>query len=360
MSDTKTTQKMKTIYRPIFLCLALLAVSACFEDYEERYLFTDNRVEFQDAVINSNAPGKSFPILPPLANDVGSVQYRINMTGEQQDVARQVDFRVVPEETTAQEGKDYALPEGKSITIPANSSFGYLTLEVLPGGSGSPTVVFELLETGDIGVLDRYHRIGVRIAYPKLSPDPAEVVTINDIQHFTNLTFGANSNQNVGNFIDALSGDAYITAGADNNNALIDFIVLRSGAGTEQNVLTPSNSAVTAWGSTSHIPDQWTVRNDGELVRIADPTEAELLAYQNASSKAELLALYDALVLDIEDRPGYSSHQGPGTRIRSMATGDLMLFRSVDRDVIAIMQIKEVVNGSTGHIQGEMKSGGEG
>src|SRR5690606_35082179 len=302
MSDTKKTQKMKNIYRPILLCLALLGVSACFEDYEERYLFTDNRVEFQDAVINSNAPGKTFPILSPLANDVGTVRYRINMTGEQVDVARNVEFRVVPEETTALEGKDYALPQGESVSIPAGSSFGYLEMEVLSEGSGSPTVVFELLETGDIGVLDRYHRIGIRIAYPKLSPDPAQVETINDIQHFTNITFGSNSNQNVGNFIDALTGDAYIAAGADNNNAQIDFIVLRSAAGTEQNVLTPNNSAVTAWGATSHIPEEWTVRNDGALVRIADPTQAELEAYGNASSKAELLALYDALVLDIGDR----------------------------------------------------------
>src|SRR5690606_4086973 len=120
------------IFRSILPCLALLMFSACFEDYEERYQFTDNRVEFQDAVINANSPGKTFPILAPLANDVGTVQYRINMTGEQQDVARTVDFRVVPEETTAVEGKDYALPDGESIAIPANSSFGYLALEVLP------------------------------------------------------------------------------------------------------------------------------------------------------------------------------------------------------------------------------------
>src|SRR5690606_6829367 len=273
MSDTKKKQKMKNIYRPILLCLALLGVSACFEDYEERYLFTDNRVEFQDAVINSNAPGKTFPILSPLANDVGTVRYRINMTGEQVDVARNVEFRVVPEETTALEGKDYALPQGVSVSIPAGSSFGYLEVEVLPGGSGSPTVVFELLETGDIGVLDRYHRIGIRIAYPKLSPDPDEVLTINDIQHFTNITFGANSNQNVGNFIDALTGDAYITSGADANSEHIDFIVLRSGAGTEQNILVPSSGSVTAWGTSSHIPDVWPVRNAGALVRIANPTE---------------------------------------------------------------------------------------
>lgn len=351
---------MKSIYRTLLFCLVVTVFSGCFDDYEERYLFTDNRVEFDAAVTTPNASGKTFPILDPLTIDSGTVSFRINMTGEQGDVDRKVDFRVVPEESSALEGKDYNLPNGSSITIPANSSFGYLELEVLPVGSGSPIVVFELLETGDISVMDRYHRIGVQILFPKTSPNPEEVETINDLRHFHNVTFGSNTNRNIGNYIDARTGDAYITSGADDNTELIDFIVLRSGAGTEQNILVPSSSAVTAWGSSSHIPDQWPVRNEGTLARIATPTLAELDAYDAASTKAELLTLYNDLVDDIADRPGYSTYHGPGTRIREVAAGDLLLFYSTDRDVIAIIKVEEVVNGSDGHIQGQMKSGGEG
>src|SRR5690554_6209961 len=184
---------MKKLLYTTFL-LSIFTLTGCFKDYEKRYLFTDNRVEFDDAVVNPNGSGVTFPWLTPLANDVGIVRYRVNMTGEQKNVDQTVNFRVVPERTTAREGIDFRFPNGTSVVIPANSSFGWVEVEVLPDGAGSPRLVLELLPTGDIGVLDRYHQIGQQILFPYNAPDRVE--EINDIRYFADITFGANSNPN--------------------------------------------------------------------------------------------------------------------------------------------------------------------
>ncbi|RAV29645.1 DUF4843 domain-containing protein [Sinomicrobium soli] len=351
---------MKKLSIILLYCLCITTFSGCFKDYEERYLFTENRVEFEDAVVNDNSSGKTFPILGPVASGEGTVRYRVNMTGEQADVDRTVNFRIVVEETTAREGIDYRLPQERVITIPANDSFGWLELEILPDGGGNPVVVFELVETGDIGVMDRYHQIGVRISFPFTAPDPGEVEELDGIRYFKNITFGANSNQNVGYYIDLETGNAYTASGADDNQEKIDFIVLRSGAGSGINLLTPSSGSVTAWGSSSRIPEEWDVRNNGSIARIQNATGSEQDLFDQATSRAELWALYDELLLGITDRVGYSgTNHGPASRVREVSAGDLLLYRlqEAHRNVFAIVKVEEVVDASTGHIRGEMKSG---
>lgn len=346
----------KLLYMPFVLFTLTLA--GCFKDYEERYLFSDNRVEFDDAVINPNGSGVTFPWLTPLPNDVGTVRYRVNMTGEQKNVDRTVNFRLVPERTTAREGIDFRLPHGTSFTIPANSSFGWVEIEVLPDGSGSPRIVLELLPTGDIGVMDRYHQIGQQILFPSSPPETVE--EINDIRYFPNIIFGANSNQSVGNYIDLHTGYAYIASGADANQANIDIIILRSGTGTEQNILTPSSSSVTAWSTSSRIASTWDVRNGGELMLLPNASSVELDLFENAQTKADLEAAYQYYFDNLQDRPNYHSYHGPNTRIRQVESASIVAFRSSSRDVIAIMRVDESVPGAAGHLKGDLKSGGEG
>lgn len=349
----------KFIYIPFLFIIALF--SSCFKDYEERYLFVDNRVEFDAAVIHPNASGRTYPLLTPVEFDAGIVRYRVNLTGEQPASDLTLQFRVVPEESTAREEIDYRLPKGNSFVIPANSSFGWVEIEVLPGGTGSPRLVLELIPTDAIKVMDRYHTIGQQILFPSTPPNPDDTHEINDIRYFTNITFGSSANPAVGNFIDLQSGYAYIWNGATANQPLIDFIILRSGAGTEQNILAPSSGSVTAWGTTSQIPNEWDVRNDGQLMRLPNPSSQELELFEQAQSRADLEAAYDYYLATLADRPNYSStNDGPSTRIRAVGTGDLIAFRSASRDVIAIMKVEESLPGTTGHLRGDLKSGGNG
>lgn len=348
----------KLLYISLLFSVCLL--SSCFEEYEERYLLTENRIEFDDAVVNANASGKDYPLVDALSSTAGIVKYRVNMTGEQKDYDRTVNFQVVTDETTAREGVDYKFPSGTSFVIPAGSSFGYVEVEILPDGGGSPRLVIELLSTEDIKAMVRYDRIGIPILYPFVAPNPDNIEELNDIRIFNNITFGSSGNTSVGNYIDLHTGYAYIPSGADDNQEKIDMIILRSGAGTEQNILTPSSGSVTAWGNSSRIPDLWTVRNTGTLMLLHDPSSIELDMYETAQTKAELDAAFDYFEENIEDRPNYSTYNGPSTRIREVTTGDLLVFRSDDRDVVAIMKIEESVPGSTGLIRGQLKSGGEG
>lgn len=361
--------KNKSIYI-IFLILFIGAsLSSCFKDYEERYLFTDNRVEFQDAVINSSPLN-----LESHAYDVGRVRYRVNMTGTQRTTDMLLPFRLIPEKTTARRGVDYELPNGEYYTIAANSSFGWVELDILTSGSGKPKIELELLADTEksIKVMDRdYHKIGFQILYPSTPPNPEDVHELNDIFILDNITFGSNSNSQYGNYIDALSGYSYITDGANLAQDKIDFIILRSGAGTEQNILLPSTSAgnLRAWASSKHIVDgdeakgwdPWTVRNAGIIMRLQDPSSAELEIYEQATTKAELETAFAYYENNIVNRPAYNStNHGPSTRIRQVSSGDILAFKSSSRDIVFLMKVEEVINGTTGHIKGQVKTAGEG
>ncbi|SFB83200.1 protein of unknown function [Parapedobacter composti] len=343
------------------IAIAVFSLTSCFKDYEERYLFTENRIEFHDAVINSNASGRNYPLLPGVSHEAGVIEFRVNMTGLQKDYDRTINFRVVPEESTAREGVDYRLPTNGTFVIPANSSFGWVQVEILTTGSGSPRLVLELLTTDDVRAMDGYHRIGFQILYPSTPPNPDEVEVINDMTFFKNLTFGAQSNPSVGNYIDMHTGYAYIVSGADANPEKIDFIVLRSSAGTEHNILTPSSGSVTAWGGSSHIPEQWNVRNGGTLMRLPNPSNEELALFEEAESKADLIVAYEQILANIQSRPGYNStNDGPSTRIRAVGVGDILLFRSNDRDVVSMIKVEEMVPGTAGYLKVQAKKGGEG
>lgn len=360
--------KKNILIYTVILSISVL-FNSCFKDYEERYLFTDNRVELQDAVINSSPLS-----LSPHDYDAGVVRYRVNMTGEQRSEDLKLPFRIVPEKTTAREDVDYRLPNGEFYTIPAHSSFGWVEIEILEDGSGKPKIEIELLpdEGQSVKVMDRnYHKIGFQILYPSTPPNPDDIEHLNDIRIYHNLTLGANSNATYGNFVDTESGYVYIPDGANNVQEKIDLIVLRSGAGTEQNILLPgtTNGNLNAWGSTKYIVggddakgwEPWTIRNTGQIMRLPDPSSAELELFEEAETEADLLAAYQDYLDNIVNRPNYNAtNHGPGTRIRQVSEGDIIAFKSSDRDVVMLMLVEEVIDGTTGHIKGKMKSGGQG
>src|SRR5690606_2478320 len=153
---------------------------------------------------------------------------------------------------------------------------------------------------------------------------------------------------------------AYTASGAAKYQENIDFIMMRSEAGTQFNIIPPSSSSVTAWGSSKPVAD-WDVRNAGQLMRLPNPSSVEMDLFENAQSKADLDAAYDYYLANIADRPDYSlTNDGPSTRLRLVDTGCLVAFRSTDRDVIALIYIEESDVRSAGYLKGRMKSAGEG
>lgn len=349
-----TNMKRLMIYT---ICTLTILLSGCFKDYEERYLFDENRLEFEDAVINGNASGKTFPILGPVPAEQGKATFRVNMTGEQSNRDRVLSFRIVPEETTAVDGRDFTLPHGNEFVIPANSSFGFIEVDLLPDGSGSPTLVLELLPQEDMKVLDRYHKIGLRFVYQFTKPDPDKLQQINDILLYNDFLIGAHANQNIGNFLDLNTLDVYVRAGAEANTEYIHF-GLMNGASTGLNLLTPNSTGWSAWSGWGDIPNTWDPANSGELMKIVNPDQSELDLFDDATSVADLLTAYQYFAATITTRPGYNAtNDGPSTRIRHIAPEEMVVYYSAEQQLVALLRVKSTVPANTGEMVVDIKTG---
>ena len=156
---------MKKILNISLILTIVITLSSCFK--ENKQLFDSMvLVEFQDAIVNSNALGKTFPILA--STNVAQVKVlRINLVGAQRDKDEVIKFSIDPTESTAIAGTNYDLGGATSITIPAKSSFGELKVNILkaPAQAGKTvTVVFALEGNGtDINPNTNYKKVGYRI-----------------------------------------------------------------------------------------------------------------------------------------------------------------------------------------------------
>jgi len=112
---------MKRIINISLLLLVMTSLFSCFD--ENKPLFDKvTLVEFQDAIVNSPALGKTFPLLAS-TNAVQTKTLRINLVGAQRETESVIKFSVDPTETTAIAGTHYDLAGATTITIPAKSSF---------------------------------------------------------------------------------------------------------------------------------------------------------------------------------------------------------------------------------------------
>lgn len=340
------------------LCLtAAWLASGCFKDYEQRYIFSLTQVEFDDATKNANASGKDFPMLTPLTKNSGLQQYQVNLIGPPADTPTVIHFMLMPDVTTAVLGQDFDLPQGDTLIIPAKSSFGFLKVQVLPSGGGNPTVGLKLLGNPDIKGAERYSRIGFQIMFPVTLPAPNTIQQINDITYYKDITLGSYSNQNVGGAFDVITAGAYSISSAADATGEIDMILLRSSS-SEMNLLTPANSGLTGWGSTKHIPAEWPNRNNGTLIRLPNPSEYEQALFEHAMSTNDIIDAFDEMNVEVRNRPGYNAtNDGPSSRVRTIGIGDIILFKSTHRNVIAIMKVIDLVPGAAGSIQIQMKAG---
>ncbi|WP_161554473.1 DUF4843 domain-containing protein [Sinomicrobium soli] len=177
-------QTIKRIGTMIAMMLTLSILSSCFKDYTDDFLFTEAMIEFDTATWESNAPDKTYPILGAYEKGSGEHTFQVNLIGKQLDADQTLQYRVVPEETTAVEGMHYALPDNGSFVFEANNSTARLGIDILdfPAGSGVVTVVLELVGNDQVKVSENYKRLGISISltgppsdgyplYEQLGPD---------------------------------------------------------------------------------------------------------------------------------------------------------------------------------------------
>jgi hypothetical protein len=150
---------MKKLFSLFTLALVLVFSSCIEQNYP---VWEDHVVEFQDAVVRTPLAGQVYPRIT-VANTVGTVNLQVNLVGPHRPSDEIITYSVVAEGTTAAAGKDYAMPG--TLTIPAGSSFGTLTLNVVSTGKigGSVDLLLQLEGNDEIGTSANYNKVQIRI-----------------------------------------------------------------------------------------------------------------------------------------------------------------------------------------------------
>lgn len=136
-------------------------------------------------------------------------------------------------------------------------------------------------------------------------------------------------------------------ASADANQGHIDLLNLWSGSGFV-NFMAPISGSVTGWGSSTRIVD-WTQRNDGTFILQSAPTAEELATFEGLVNRDLLVQAYETAESTVASRPDYvEANNGPSIRIRHLAEGDLVYFKSntPGRNLYAAIQVISITPGT--------------
>jgi len=118
-------------------------------------------------------PVVEFPIpldkYPEKVTDTTAHKIKVQLVAPHQSSAVTMNFKVIEEfiiatdtfRTTAVEGTHYTLPS-MSVTIPANSSFGYIDINLLPTDNKNQDLCLELTN-GSVAASPNYKRYVIRI-----------------------------------------------------------------------------------------------------------------------------------------------------------------------------------------------------
>lgn len=154
---------MKKITTLALCVLSLLGMYACDNSLDKVF---DNQtlVEFDDAITRANAVGRNFSITP-VTNTTATttVIARLNLVGAQRSAPLTVRVTPDPAFTTAA-ATSYSLANGGNVVIPANDSFGSLTMVVSRATTTTATaanVVLVIDSTStDYKASQNYKRLG--------------------------------------------------------------------------------------------------------------------------------------------------------------------------------------------------------
>lgn len=187
----------------IVICGASLLLASCIKQVDKIYT-GDSKVEIDAAPLNSNAVGVSFPIFTrhmpagrPISTSVdstirrigNSINIRLNLVGKQSAKEETVGYKIVSSPITsisfpatisgqvpsmgsgtltvsdAVAGTHFTALSGKAV-IPANSSFGFITIPILNAGASAGQARYigiKLDSTGTLLPSVNYMQIGVVI-----------------------------------------------------------------------------------------------------------------------------------------------------------------------------------------------------
>ncbi|MFD2035132.1 hypothetical protein ACFSKL_10035 [Belliella marina] len=138
--------------------------TGCFEDYDERFLFTDFRVEFQDAVVNNPGAGLDYAVVATLNDNAGLREYQVNLIGGLSDTEQIIPVVFLTDESTAVENTHFSFPNGAQVVIPAGEAFGKFSINIpVLENTSAVRAVFELQSNDMVKASANHKKIGFDI-----------------------------------------------------------------------------------------------------------------------------------------------------------------------------------------------------
>ncbi|SHN26956.1 protein of unknown function [Cyclobacterium lianum] len=151
----------KTIVAAFFLIISF-GLAACMEESGFNIVWEGLEVEFEDA---SRPNGTVRKILTKTSNNqIDQEMVRLNLVGQQLSEPVTILVGVDPE-SSAIAGVHYRLLENE-VTIPANSSYVDMPIEILTGNLGTdetPDLTLTILDAGDMKISTNYNRLTIEI-----------------------------------------------------------------------------------------------------------------------------------------------------------------------------------------------------
>lgn len=146
-------------YTLAILLLSVFTLTGCFDNDVDDNIFNDQpQVEFSQIALNVN-------YVRSVSVGAGNVTEQVNLIGPQMAQSQTIAFSVDSENSTAVAGTHYNL-NGGSFEIPANSSFGDCTVEILGGAipaGESRTLVLVLEGNAAIKAAGNYKTLTINI-----------------------------------------------------------------------------------------------------------------------------------------------------------------------------------------------------
>lgn len=160
--------------------IALFFTTSCKKLQEGKVVWTGDYVEVDATVLNAPATGRPWPLLtrvpqggrpvitaqdPLITRSSGKVSLRVNLVAPQRAQDETLTFKVVDSVTTAIRDTHYKTTG--TLKIPANSSFGFIEVEILnPGATtgGAKNLVLELESSATLKANPNYNLVGISIA----------------------------------------------------------------------------------------------------------------------------------------------------------------------------------------------------
>ncbi len=209
---------------------------------------------------------------------------------------------------------DMTFLEFKNNLTAVNFDFTYnIPAAGVPGGS---------VITIDFSVMDKKDQeTEEQVSFTVVAP-------AGDIDRFTAVLMGGQSNLDDGSFLDAHTGDVYLQAGADANQDLID-IIYYYGSTNKATLCAPSDATVGGGGTNLSLCESWTTPNITKFETSAITT-TEFDAMTDDSVISEISGMTQTIMTDL-------------------AVDDVFSFETVDGK-IGLVKVESIVDGADGTI----------